>query len=82
MIATISPVMETGINSISMDAYMACGAIATALLISALIIRELLDSSNESHHRHAVLALDTAIPPLSIVFAVMVAYKVLEVLRF
>ena len=79
MILTITPVMETAAG-FSMETYAACGGIATAILIASLIIRELLDSSEKECHMHAALALDTAIIPLSLIFAVMVAYKVLEVL--
>jgi len=82
MIATTSPFMEAASGVLSMQQFYACSGVATAVLIAALIARELLDSSEKEHHRHAISALDMVISPLSLVFAVMVTYKVIEVLKF
>ena len=79
MILTITPVMDTAAG-FSIETYAACAGIATVILIALLIAKELLDSSEKEHLRHAVLALDMAIIPLLLTFAVIVAYKVLEVL--
>ena len=80
LMMTITPVMETAIGGITMNSFFVCGTVATAILIIFLIMKELFDTSDKRHHRYAVQALDTMILPFFAVFAVMVAYKVLQVI--
>ena len=84
MITIITPVMESAATGISISNYMTCGAIASGLLIAALIMQELLDTDDpaKAHHKKTVSMLDVAVQPLSLVFGITILYKILEVLRF
>jgi hypothetical protein len=82
MISITTPLMDSAAGSISFAHFFACTGIVTAVLIAALVIRELLDSSDKRHHKKTVKAFDLLIHPLSFIFCVLILYKVLEVLRF
>lgn len=84
MITITTPVMESAASGISISSFMSCGAIASGILIAALIMQELLDTEDpsKSHHRKTMGVLDVAVQPLSVVFAITILYKVMEVLRF
>ena len=84
MITITTPIMESAAGGITISNFITCGAIASGLLIAALIMQELLDSDDPSkgHHRKTTGILDIAVQPLSLVFAITIIYKVMEVLRF
>ena len=83
MLAIIPPLTEVQQNSASISQFMASGAVATVILITALILKELLDDgSQDSHKKHIISALNIAINPLTFIFAIIVLYKIFEVLRF
>ncbi len=81
MISITTPLMDSAAGNISFAHFFTCTGIAMGVLITALIIRELLDSSDKRHHRKTVKALDLIIHPLSFIFCVLILYKVLEVIR-
>jgi len=84
MITITTPVMESAAGGINISSFMTCGAIASGILIAMLIAQELLDTGDpeKGPHRKTIGILDVAVQPLSIVFAITIIYKVMEVLRF
>ena len=84
MITITTPVMETVAGGVSISNFITCGGIASALLIAALIMQELLDSDDpaKQHHKKTTGILDIAVQPLSLIFAITILYKIMEVLRF
>jgi len=82
MIFTITPITDTMIEELLITKFLTYNGIITCVLVIALILRELLNSSAEEnqHHKHLISSLDIAIYPLFFIFLVTTAYKVIEVL--
>ena len=82
MIFSITPLTDSLIGGVSVAHFLMCGGIATAMLVIALVLRELLDTGSEEnlHHKHIISALDVIIHPLSFIFSIIVIYRVMEVL--
>ena len=82
MIFTITPITDTMIEEVSITQFLTYNGIITCILVMALILRELLDSSAKEnpHHKHLISSLDIAIYPLFFIFLMTTAYKVIEVL--
>ncbi len=78
----VTPVTGSVAGGVSAAQFTVYGGIVTCILILALILKELWSTQLEEkpHHHHTVHGLNIVIYPLLFVFAIIVVYKIVEVL--
>ena len=81
MITITAPFISNVSGALSLSDCFTYSAMASALLILALILQEILESDNV-RNRKTIEVLEIIILPLAFVFCVIVSYSILKVLHF